>query len=257
MEAIIVFFRDTLSGTLYVVVSVVCSILILVCIWQLIKRNKKVKVAEEEFASSHIVMINAKGEEETVELTKPSLTPKVDTTVSSVASMSATASLHNVPVSSAVMNIASKTPTGPSDNKPVVTINPLEVAAVSSTMNVIGATSAQKTAMGTSNPESVSSSTNNTIVSNSSINTSVDVIDPTSIASTVGTTNVIDPTSVASVVGTTNVVDPASIASVVGPTNVVDPASIASTVGTTTVIGVEQNNNPSVTEQTDNQNFTN
>lgn len=256
MEAIIVFFRDTLSGTLYTVVSIVCSIFILICLFLLFKRNRKLKEKAEEYEQSHIVIINAKGEEETVEIAKSSTT-NASSSTSGVANMSATASLNNVP-KSVVTSSSSVNSTIPPSSKSVVTINPLEVASISSTMNVIGATSAQKAALGTSASKplevdkislketSVVSSEN--VIDPASIASAVGttVIDPASIASTVGTTKLVDPESIASAVGTT-VIDPASIASTVGAT-VIDPASIASTVGTTKIMN-EEATNDTVTSQ--------
>lgn len=160
METVIVFFRDTLSGTLYIAVSIVCFILICICLWQLVSRNKKAKIAEEQFAASHIVIINAKGEQETVEI-GPSVSVTRGMSGLPDIMSSATTSIHNVPAASAVPEIAY--PDGPipkvPNNKPVVMINPLEVAAISSTMNVIGVTSAQKSALGSSNVEYVTSAT--------------------------------------------------------------------------------------------------
>lgn len=137
MESIIVFFRDMLDGTLYIVVSIVCFILILICIWQLIRRSKEKKIAEEVFSASHVVIINGKGEKETVEI--------ASSADSSVASSfpNINTDVHDIPVIGAVNNVGSAVPQV-NNNKQVVMINPLEVASVSSTMNIIGATSAQQ-----------------------------------------------------------------------------------------------------------------
>lgn len=162
METIIVFFRDTLSGTLYTVVSSVCFILICICIWQLFSRSRKTKVAEEKFAASHVVIINAKGEEETIEVSSSVPITKGMSLLPEIMS-SATTSPHNIPVTSAVPQIAypdAPVPKVP-NNKPVVMINPLEVATISSTLNVVGATSAQKSTMNTSSHDFVTSSTYN------------------------------------------------------------------------------------------------
>ncbi len=143
MEAIVVFFRDVLSGTLYIIVSIVCFILICICIWQLIRRNRKAKEMEEQFASSHVVMINAKGEEETVEVSSSVPITQGASGVSDI--LSSTTSMNNVPANSAVMNVAKSNGASVStSSKPVVMINPAEVAAISSTMNVVGVTSTQK-----------------------------------------------------------------------------------------------------------------
>lgn len=156
METIIVFFRDTLSGTLYVVVSIVCSILICLSLVLLVFRHRKAKAAVEKYEASHIVIINAKGEEETIEITPSASIKNVMSGVPAILS-SATSSVQNVPASSAVAAIAypdSPVPSVP-NNKPVVMINPLEVAVISSSLNVSGMTSAQKSALGTSNTDHV------------------------------------------------------------------------------------------------------
>ena len=223
MEAVIVFFRDILSGTLYIVVSIVCFILILICLLLLIKRSKRLRVKVEEYEQSHIVIINAKGEEETIEIGKSSANFNLSS--NGVANMSATASINGVP-KSVVSNNSMVNSTVPPVSKPVVTINPLEVASVSSTMNLIGSSNVQKNAVSLVNNE----------ISNKIENTSdVTVINSESIASTVGTTSVIDPESIASTVGTTKLIDPEDISNSVGVTNVFD----ANISGNTENVNVE------------------
>lgn len=152
METIIVFLRDILSGTLYIVVSIVSFILILVCIFQLVRHAKKKKIAREEFEASHIVVINDKGEKKMVEFT-PTVTKPLNTSVfSNPVSSPPSKTINSVPISSTNTNASV---TGSKENmqptKSVVMINPAEVALVSSTMNIIGATSAQREAMASQN----------------------------------------------------------------------------------------------------------
>lgn len=156
METIIVFFRDTLSGTLYVVVSIVCSILICLSLFLLIFRHRKAKDAAEKYEASHIVIINAKGEEETIEITPSASIQNGMSGLPAIVS-SATTSVQNVPASSAVAAIAYPDAPAPEvpNNKPVVMINPLEVAVISSSLNVSGVTSVQKSALGISNTDHV------------------------------------------------------------------------------------------------------
>lgn len=165
MEAIVTFFRDVLSGTLYVIVSIVCFILICICIWQLIRRNKKAKQVEEEFASSHVVMINANGEEETIEVSSSVSITQGSSFMPNI--ISPTTSVQNVVTNSA--DIGTTNSLGMSSdsfNKPVAVINPAEVAAVSSTMNVIGVTSAQKSVLQASNNQYVINTPGNVNVAN-------------------------------------------------------------------------------------------
>lgn len=124
MEAIIVFLRDTLDGLTYVLVSVVCFILIIFCIWQLILRSKKKRAANDEFLASHVVIINDKGQQEAIKIVPSVPKSSTSTTVNSKSSVS---NVTTLPQSNNV--------------KPVVMINPSEVAAVSSTMNIIASSS--------------------------------------------------------------------------------------------------------------------
>lgn len=139
MEAIIVFLRDTLDGLTYVLVSVVCFILIIFCIWQLILRSKKKRAAHDEFLASNVVIINDKGQHETIKIVPSVAKSSISTTVNSESSVSSVTTL-------------------PQNNnvKPVVMINPLEVAAVSSTMNII----ASGSSLNTSKEDKVGNSTN-------------------------------------------------------------------------------------------------
>lgn len=137
MEAIIVFLRDTLDGLTYVLVSVVCFILIIFCIWQLILRSKKKRAAHDEFLASNVVIINDKGQHETIKIVPSVAKSSISTTVNSESRSVTTLPQNN--------NV-----------KPVVMINPLEVAAVSSTMNII----ASGSSLNTSKEDKVGNSTN-------------------------------------------------------------------------------------------------
>lgn len=141
MEAIVVFLRDTLDGLTYVLVSVVCFILIIFCIWQLILRSKKKRAAHDEFLASHVVIINDKGQQEAIKIVPSVAKSSTSTTVNSESSVSNVTAL-------------------PQNNnvKPVVMINPLEVAAVSSTMNII----ASGSSLSTSKEDSTNSVQGNT-----------------------------------------------------------------------------------------------
>lgn len=137
MEAIVMFLRDTLDGLTYVLVSVVCFILIIFCIWQLILRSKKKRAAHDEFLASNVVIINDKGQHETIKIVPSVAKSSISTTVNSESR-----SVTTLPQSNNV--------------KPVVMINPLEVAAVSSTMNII----ASGSSLNTSKEDKVGNSTN-------------------------------------------------------------------------------------------------
>lgn len=119
MESIIVFFRDILSGNLYIVISIICSIFIFLCILLLIFRNKKLKEEEKKFLTSHVIMLDENGEEKFVNISKNVESSPVDSNL----------------VNNKVLNVKDNT------SKSTVIINPQEVASVSSTLNVINGSS--------------------------------------------------------------------------------------------------------------------
>lgn len=144
LNAIVMFFRDVLSGSTYIIVSLICFILICLCIWKLFRRSIKSKKVREEYQASHVVIINENGVEEVIDISKPTI---VSPNTSNVAANVVDASLTNT----SAINVAFSNTSAPSvtnstnlvntiDNKPsnVVMINPMEVAAISSTMNLIG-----------------------------------------------------------------------------------------------------------------------
>lgn len=56
VDFVINFFRDTLDGTLYVIVSVLCGILICSCIGYLGEQYLKKKESEKQFNETHVVV---------------------------------------------------------------------------------------------------------------------------------------------------------------------------------------------------------
>ena len=58
MDFIISFFRDTLDGPLYIVVSIICGILSCSCIGYLGEQYLKKKHAKKEFDSTHVTVSN-------------------------------------------------------------------------------------------------------------------------------------------------------------------------------------------------------
>ena len=59
VEFVINFFRDTLDGPVYVIVSVLCGILICSCIGYLGEQYLKKKESEKEFNETHAVVSDA------------------------------------------------------------------------------------------------------------------------------------------------------------------------------------------------------
>ena len=58
MDFVISFFRDTLDGTTYIIVSFLCGILICSCIGYLGEQYLKKKEAEKEFNATHADVSN-------------------------------------------------------------------------------------------------------------------------------------------------------------------------------------------------------
>ena len=68
MKNVLAFFRDTLNGPLYYGVSLVCFILICICIYILRRIDLKEKKAEKEAISSRVVLLDPSGSNQAVEV---------------------------------------------------------------------------------------------------------------------------------------------------------------------------------------------
>ena len=155
LKNVLVFFRDTLSGTTYTVVSLVCFILICICIHYLKKKSLLEKKNEKEEISSRVVLVDPTGSNKRIEVALNNGNSSISNNNSNIPVVGAT-DVTNVLVYNNIYsdNISQNTnvvpePVSPAivseekGTKPVL-INPMEVANVSSTLNVIGATSEQK-----------------------------------------------------------------------------------------------------------------
>lgn len=158
LKNVLVFFRDTLSGTTYTVVSLVCFILICICIHYLKKKSLLEKKNEKEEISSRVVLVDPTGSNKRIEVALNNDDSNISNNNSNIPVVGAT-DVTNVLVDNNIYsdNISQNTnvvpePVSPATvseekgTKPVL-INPMEVANVSSTLNVIGATSEQKSAI--------------------------------------------------------------------------------------------------------------
>ncbi len=158
LKNVLVFFRDTLSGTTYTVVSLVCFILICICIHYLKKKSLLEKKNEKEEISSRVVLVDPTGSNKRIEVALNNDNSSISNNNSNIPVVGAT-DVTNVLVDNNIYsdNISQNTnvvpePVSPAivseekGTKPVL-INPMEVANVSSTLNVIGATSEQKSAI--------------------------------------------------------------------------------------------------------------
>ena len=151
MRSILAFFRDTLSGNIYTIVSLVCLFLILVCVYLLIKINAIEKEKEKKEAASKVVIVDPSGSNKRVEVNIASSDVATDIPIDSMASVTSVLAAQDI-YNSDDSVLASYTSTEDvivepkKENTPTL-INPMEVAMVSSTLNVIGATSEQKSAI--------------------------------------------------------------------------------------------------------------
>ena len=151
MRSILAFFRDTLSGNIYTIVSLVCLFLILVCVYLLRKINAIEKEKEKKEAASKVVIVDPSGSNKRVEVNISSSDVAADIPIDSMASVTSVLAAQDI-YNSDDSVLASDTSTEDvivepkKENTPTL-INPMEVAMVSSTLNVIGATSEQKSAI--------------------------------------------------------------------------------------------------------------
>ncbi len=151
MRSILAFFRDTLSGNIYTIVSLVCLFLILVCVYLLRKINTIEKEKAKKEAASRVVIVDPSGSNKRVEVNIASSDVATDIPIDSMASVTNVLAAQDIYNSDDAV-LASDTSTEDvivepkKDNTPTL-INPMEVAMVSSTLNVIGATSEQKSAI--------------------------------------------------------------------------------------------------------------
>ena len=151
MRSILAFFRDTLSGNIYTIVSLVCLFLILVCVYLLRKINAIEKEKEKKEAASKVVIVDPSGSNKRVEVNIASSDVATDIPIDSMASVTSVLAAQDI-YNSDDSVLASDTSTEDvivepkKENTPTL-INPMEVAMVSSTLNVIGATSEQKSAI--------------------------------------------------------------------------------------------------------------
>lgn len=158
LKNVLVFFRDTLSGTTYTVVSLVCFILICICIHYLKKKSLLEKKNEKEEISSRVVLVDPTGSNKRIEVALNNDNSNISNNNSNIPVVGAT-DVTNVLVDNNIYsdNISQNTNVVPEPVSPAIVseekvtkpvlINPMEVANVSSTLNVIGATSEQKSAI--------------------------------------------------------------------------------------------------------------
>lgn len=158
LKNVLVFFRDTLSGTTYTVVSLVCFILICICIHYLKKKSLLEKKNEKEEISSRVVLVDPTGSNKRIEVALNNGNSSISNNNSNIPVVGAT-DVTNVLVDNNIYsdNISQNTNVVPEPVSPAIVseekvtkpvlINPMEVANVSSTLNVIGATSEQKSAI--------------------------------------------------------------------------------------------------------------
>lgn len=144
MRYVLIFFRDTLSGTTYFAVSLVCFILICFCIYFFKKVSLSEKKLLEKEMESKVVLVDSTGTNKNIEV---SFADEVDTgsqTITNVTSVLANQDIYandageEVSVESSEVVPDTEVLEETVVEKAPVMINPDEVALVSSDMNVIG-----------------------------------------------------------------------------------------------------------------------
>lgn len=159
MERVLAFFRDTLNGTTYIVVSLVCTFLIFVCIHFLRKKNSENKQIKKEEVASRVVLLDPTKNNKRVEVSldaSNNSSSVSNVNLTNVTSVLATQDIYSgtgvveqtdVDTVTVPEKVETLTPEVEKKSTAPVMINPMEVAMVSSTMSVIGATSEQKKAI--------------------------------------------------------------------------------------------------------------
>ena len=144
MRYVLIFFRDTLSGTTYFAVSLVCFILICFCIYFFKKVSLSEKKLLEKEMESKVVLVDSTGTNKNIEV---SFADEVDTgsqTITNVTSVLANQDIYandageEVSVENSEVAPDTEVLEDTVVEKAPVMINPDEVALVSSDMNVIG-----------------------------------------------------------------------------------------------------------------------
>ncbi len=141
----ITFFRDILVGPLYIIVSIVSIVLICVCISLIKKRNLKAKEAKKKFDESHVVLLGSDGKKDSVTVSLDGVSTSSDSlqAVNETQIMEAAVPANFVDVPPEIVKTPISKPVEPEKQKTTlpkatVMINPMEVAAVSETLNVLG-----------------------------------------------------------------------------------------------------------------------
>ncbi len=145
MRYVLAFFRDTLNGTTYFVVSFVCLILICFCIYIL----KRISLSEKELLKkemeSKVVLVDSSGSKGKIEVSFANVDVGDTGTqaVTNVTSVLENQDIYSDNVTTDTLSTTSESTVEEkkeevSEKKAPIMINPDEVALVSSDMNLIG-----------------------------------------------------------------------------------------------------------------------
>jgi hypothetical protein len=144
----IYFYRDILDGTTYIISCIICIVLICLIIKILLKRYREQEKEEQEKMSSTVVLVDPAGGDERVEVSLTT-TNEVATNipvgnVSSITSVLASTDIYKDIVGEVeaedtndVIVRKERSVKKPIASGPAVMINPMEVAAVSGTLNLL------------------------------------------------------------------------------------------------------------------------
>lgn len=149
MDFIITFFRDILDGPLYIIVTVICSILICACIGYLAEKRQKKRQAKEQYVEVSNVSIPSA----TVASSVPTV-PAVPSTASTAVVTPVISTVPsqevggNVPFATPVQEVSTSTVAPVQIEKPSVVPIPTTSTAIASTPNFATAPLVQPTLEG-------------------------------------------------------------------------------------------------------------
>lgn len=141
MRYVLAFFRDTLNGTTYFIVSFVCFILICFCIYILRKISLSEKELLKKEIASRVVLVDSSSSTGKKEVSFVDVGDTGTQTVTNVTSVLANQDIYSDSVADNTLDTSNSVPVVSEEvekKKTPIMINPDEVALISSDMNLIG-----------------------------------------------------------------------------------------------------------------------
>lgn len=141
LRYVLAFFRDTLNGTTYFIVSFVCFILICFCIYILRRISLSEKELLKKEIASRVVLVDSSSSTGKKEVSFVDVGDTGTQTVTNVTSVLANQDIYSDSVVDNTLDTSNSVPVVSEEvekKKTPIMINPDEVALVSSDMNLIG-----------------------------------------------------------------------------------------------------------------------